>query len=216
MGLATILAVLAICFAGSAQADTFRNCTTAEEQTLHQSLDRAKELTLKAAASVGDTRDYARWFGPYSEVNAERVRARMKAIVAAIRRGGVTASCEQVEPDGCATGEYAYVYSNRPYHMYICPQFFDLPSLEALRPGSRRSDFGTREGTIVHEISHFETVAGTEDHCYSRSECSLMAWQDPDLAIENADSFQYFTEDVTYFARQPIGDKPPPASAGGR
>jgi peptidyl-Lys metalloendopeptidase len=32
------------------------------------------------------------------------------------------------------------------------------------------------------------------------------------LAIENADSYQYFTEDVTHFSRQPLEGKPPPAA----
>ena len=197
--------------AGQAHADSIRNCTLEERQTLSRSLDVAKELTLTAAAAVGDTADYERWFGDYSVENAERVRAGLKSIVSAIRRGGVTAICEQVEPDGCATGEYAYVYSDRPYNMHICPPFFDLPSMEGLRPGSRRTDFGTREGTIIHEISHFVTAAATDDHCYSRSDCSLMARSNPELAIDNADSYQYFTEDVTFYSRQPVRDKPPPA-----
>ena len=197
--------------ASQVQAEDFRNCTAQETRIITSSLDAAKDLTVKAAAAVGDTSDYQRWFGTYSASNAEKVRSGLKGIVAAIRRGGVTVQCDQVEPDGCAAGEYAFVYSDRPYHLHLCPSFFDLPSLEALRPGARRSDFGTREGTIVHEISHFLHVAGTDDHCYSRSECALMAMSEPDLAVDNADSFQYFTEDVTYYARQPIGNKPPPA-----
>ncbi len=69
--------------------------------------------------------------------------------------------------------------------MHVCPAYFTLPPLTALRPGTRRSDNGTREGTIVHEVSHFLLVADTHDHCYSRSECSEMARQDPARAIEN-------------------------------
>ena len=203
--------VIGICFGASAAANNIKNCSREERAIVGQSLDMAKELTLLAAASVGDTREYERWFGEYSVENAEQVRSGLKAIVSAIRRGRVTAACERIEPDGCATGEYAYVYSDRPYHMHLCPSFFELPSMRGLRPGTRRSDFGTREGTIVHELSHFVTVAETHDHCYSRTDCSLMAIDAPELAIENADSFQYFTEDVSFFARQPVGDKPPPA-----
>jgi peptidyl-Lys metalloendopeptidase len=192
-------------------ADGYVNCTPEEGRVVAQALDAAKELTVSAAAAVADTPDYARWFGDYSRRNAEKVRANLKGIVSAIRRGSVTVQCDQIEPDGCAAGEYAYVYSDRPYHLHICPSFFDLPSMANLRPGARRSDFGTREGTIVHEISHFTHVADTDDHCYSRRDCALMAARDPGRAIENADSYQYFTEDVAYYARQPLGDKPPPA-----
>ena len=211
MRLFVVLTCFLITNAGAAYAESFRNCTREEVRVLGNALDAAKELTVDAAAAVGDTREFQRWFGTYSAGNAEKVRSGLKGIVSAIRRGGVTAQCDQIEPNGCATGEYAFVYSDRPYHMHICPSFFSLPSLETLRPGARRSDFGTREGTIVHEISHFEHVAGTSDHCYSRSDCRMMAISDPSLAIENADSYQYFTEDVTYYARQVVGDKPPPA-----
>lgn len=202
---------LFIGFAGPGFADTYRNCTPEEERVVILALDAAKELTVNAAAAVADTPEYARWFGDYSLSNAEKVRSSLKGIVNAIRSGGVSVQCDQVEPDGCAAGEYAYVYSDRPYNLHICPNFFDLPSMTNLRPGARRSDFGTREGTIVHEISHFSRVAGTDDHCYSRRDCSQMATRDPGRAIENADSYQYFTEDVAYYARVPVADKPPAA-----
>jgi peptidyl-Lys metalloendopeptidase len=68
----------------------------------------------------------------------------------------------------------------------------------------------------VHEISHFLRVARTDDHCYSRPVCQQMAREDAARAIDNADSYQYFTEDVTYFARQPLTNKPPPAPRADR
>lgn len=197
-------------------AQSFEGCNVAETRVIAQALRSAKDLTLKAAVVIGDTPDYRRWFGEYSQANAEEVRANLKAIVTAIRGGGVTARCEEVADDGCAAGEYAWVYSDEPYLMHLCPPFFDLPPLERLRPGSRRGENGTREGTIVHEVSHFLRVARTEDHCYSRPVCQRMAREDPQLAIDNADSYQYFTEDVTYFARQPLTDKPPPAPRANR
>lgn len=179
---------------------------------METALDQAKTLTLNAAAQVGDTPDYARWFGEYTPQNAEKVRANLKAIVAAIRDGGVTVRCEARGALGCNRREYAWVYPGQAYVLRVCAPFFNLPALDVLQPGTRRSDNGTREGTIVHEISHFTVVADTEDHCYSRSECQRMAQRDPRRAINNADSYQYFTEDVTYYARQPMLNKPGPAS----
>lgn len=190
---------------------SYQGCNAEETKIIDDAFDTAKDLTLKAAVAVGNTTDYQRWFGSYSQQNAERVRASLKSVVTALRGGAVTAQCDTVADDGCRAGEYAWVYANEPYLMYLCPSFFNLPPLTALRPGDRRSDNGTREGTIVHEISHFMHVAATEDHCYSRTECTRMASDDPQRAIDNADSYQYFTEDVTYFARQPLADKPPPA-----
>jgi len=189
----------------------FEGCNTEQTKIIDEALGAAKDLTLKAAVAVGDTSDYQRWFGGYSQANAERVRTSLKSVVTALRGGGVTAQCDPVAEDGCLAGQYAWVLTDEPYVMHLCPPFFNLPPLTALRPGDRRSAYGTREGTIVHELSHFLRVAGTEDYCYSRTECSRMAQDDVRRAIDNADSYQYYTEDVTYFARQPLGDKPPPA-----
>ena len=195
----------------AAAEDRFDGCNAEQSKTISEALGTAKDLTLKAAVAVGDTSDYQRWFGTYSQANAEQVRASLKSVVTALRGGAVTAQCDPVGADGCSAGEYAWVYADEPYLMHLCPSFFNLPPLTALRPGDRRSDNGTREGTIVHEISHFLHVAATDDHCYSRTECSRMAQNDARRAIDNADSYQYFTEDVTYYARQPLADKPPPA-----
>lgn len=199
-----------------AAAQTYEGCDAGQARIVDASLRSAKDLTLKAAAVVGNTPDYRRWFGEYSQANAEEVRANLKSIVTAIRGGAVTAQCDRIADDGCAAGEYAWVFSDEPYLMHLCPSFFSLPPLRALQPGTRRSENGTREGTIVHEVSHFLRVARTEDHCYSRPVCQRMASDDARSAIENADSYQYYTEDVTYYARQPIGNKPPPAPRANR
>ena len=207
-------AIIVICLGWAAlpaAAQDYEGCSPAHAKVIDEALGTAKQLTLKAAASVGDTPEYARWFGTYSQANAERVRASLKSVVTALRSGAVTAQCETIEDGGCDAGEYAWVYANEPYLMHLCPAFFRLPPLTTLRPGDRRSDNGTLEGTIVHEISHFLHVAATEDHCYSRRECSGMADDNPRRAVDNADSYQYFTEDVTYYARQVLSDKPPPA-----
>ena len=188
-------------------AQTFEACSPHQAEVAGTALRHAKDLTLKAASQVGDTPEYERWFGRYSPANAETVRGNLKRIVGAIRDGGIRVRCERNGRDGC-DGEYARVFPDQHYVLRVCPGFFGLPALTALEPGTPESDDGTREGTIVHELSHFTRVGGTEDHCYSRTACSRMAGHDPVRAIENADSYQYFTEDVTYYSRQPVAGKP--------
>ena len=212
---AIFLGLSLICLGHGSWAENYAGCDKGEVRVINEALRNAKDLTLKAASTIGDTPEYTRWFGDYSPRNAETVRGTLKAVVSAIRGGAVTAQCDATGVEGCEGGTYAWVYAGAPYHMYLCPPFFQLPVLAALQPGSRRSDNGTREGTLVHELSHFSRVGATEDHCYSRSECADMASRDPRRAIENADSYQYFTEDVTYYARQPVAGKPPVADREG-
>ncbi|MFT6075348.1 MAG: peptidyl-Lys metalloendopeptidase [Yoonia sp.] len=205
-----IIAASFVFFAQPAMAQRYAGCSVPESEVVDDALGSAKFLTLRAASAIGDTTHYRRWFGGYSMQNAEKVRSRLKSMVTAIRGGAVTVQCNQATVNGCRSGEYAFVFANSPFLVNLCPPFFNLPHLEALQPGMRRSENGTREGTIVHELSHFLRVAGTEDYCYSRSACADMASRDARRAIGNADSYQYFTEDVTYFARQPLANKPPP------
>ncbi|PRY78687.1 lysine-specific metallo-endopeptidase family protein [Yoonia maritima] len=202
------IAVIVTFCCSPAFADNFVGCSKEEAHIVDTAFRNAKALTLKAATTIGDTPEYARWFGEYSTANAENVRSNLKAVVGAIRSGSVTAQCNQRFEDGCDAGEYAWVYPNEAYLMHLCPPFFTLPQLTALEPGAQESNNGTQEGTIVHELSHFLRVAGTDDYCYSRSACAEMADTDTHRAIDNADSYQYFTEDVTYYARQRISGKP--------
>lgn len=175
-------------------------CTKEQEATIKTAISDAKRLVVTAAANVRDDEIFERWFGKYSPAAEEKVRATLKSIARGIRSGAVTARCARVSPQDCDVGTYAYVFRDEEYVLNICPAFFRQPFMSFLRPGTERSDNGSKAGTIVHEISHFEVIASTEDHCYSRSECSDMAIRSPARAIENADSYQYFVEDVTHFS----------------
>ena len=49
-----------------------------------------------------------------------------------------------------------------------------------------------RSGTIIHELSHIESVGGTEDVIYGEKDCLELAIKDPAGALKNADSFEFF------------------------
>ena len=51
-------------------------------------------------------------------------------------------------------------------------------------------------GTLVHEMSHFTVVAGTDDWAYGQSAAAALAVSNPARAIENADSHEYFAENT--------------------
>jgi peptidyl-Lys metalloendopeptidase len=52
----------------------------------------------------------------------------------------------------------------------------------------------SKAGTLIHEMSHFNVVAGTDDHVYGQSGAKSLAISDPAAAIDNADSHEYFAE----------------------
>ncbi len=49
---------------------------------------------------------------------------------------------------------------------------------------------------MVHEMSHFNVVAGTDDVVYGQSGAKSLALSDPDGALNNADSHEYFAENT--------------------
>ena len=134
-----VLAGLTCASLPAAADEPYAGCSVDQTKIVDEAFRTAKDLTLKAAVAVGDTDQYERWFGDYSQANAEQVRANLKSIVTALRGGGVTAQCDLVTDDGCDSGNYAWVYAHEPYLMHLCPSFFSLPALTALRPGDRRA-----------------------------------------------------------------------------
>ena len=179
-----------------AWAVTFDRCEKTEIGVVSDSLKAAQKLAVTAAVVIGNTAEYDRWFGRYTTVNAEVVRANFKSINRALQSDQVHIICPNDGEDGCKGDTFAYVYADQPYSIYLCPSFFGMPILASMDAGTDSFDTGTREGTIIHEISHFEVVAGTEDECYTRIICTDMARTGPHLAISNADSYQYYSEDV--------------------
>ena len=53
----------------------------------------------------------------------------------------------------------------------------------------------SKAGTLVHETSHFNVVAGTNDYVYGATGAHNLAVSDPSRAINNADNHEYFAED---------------------
>ena len=198
--LVTLLLALSV-LPGAANALQFLRCDKAQIAYATAAVLGAQEIVRVAGAAVGDTATYRRWFGAFSAANAEKVRSSLKAVDRALARDDVTLVCPRPGEDGCAFDTYANVLPNRPYYVNLCSAFFTQPTMAGVITTARAFDSGTREGTIIHEISHFDIVAGTDDHCYTREICTGFATTDPSRAINNADSFQYFAEDVVLGAQ---------------
>ena len=45
-------------------------------------------------------------------------------------------------------------------------------------------------------MSHFNVVAGTDDHVYGQAGAKSLAISDPAAAVDNADSHEYFAENT--------------------
>lgn len=193
----TLAALACVLWGAPALALDFENCSRAEQKVAEAAIAGAAELAVRAAAAVGDTAEYGAWFGPYSGPHAETVRANLKAIHRALGSDSLVAVCIGFRDPSCDEGTFAFVLTDRPATIHFCRPFFGMPTL-AEAEAKRRLDVsnGTREGTIVHELSHFPENGDTGDDCYGREVCGEFARTSPGRAILTADSYQYFAEDV--------------------
>jgi hypothetical protein len=194
-----IATVLAMGMASPAAALTFNNCTKLERGIIAAAMERAERLSLTAATAVGPSPVYTRWFGKFSPGSGETVRRNLKAVVSAIRSDKIEASCVNIGQGLCNDEAYAFVHPEDPFRVKLCPNFFEMQTMKQLTDETVAEGYGTRAGTLVHELTHFITVASTDDICYSREDCTKMAVNVPSDALINADSYQYFVEDVTFF-----------------
>jgi len=123
---------------------------------------------------------YTTWFGVYTSSRYNTVKNNFNAIANAWHNAGVVFDC------GCKQNYYAYVYSNQPYKIYLCKVFWTAPA----------TGTDSKAGTLIHEMSHFDVVAGTDDVVYGKTGAMNLANTAPNDAISNADNHEYFAENT--------------------
>lgn len=189
---------------------TYRNCSATEQADIVEAASVAEDYARVARSDLESLPSAARalspryrlWFGAHEAARYERVTENFQSIESVLVGEDVTFDC------GCdEAGVYAYVYPLQPWEIYLCPAF------RAATAGGTDS----RAGTIVHELSHFQLTAGTDDHAYSQGAAQNLALTSPALAIDNADNHEYFAENTPSTAIEgddsESGVTPPPDDA---
>jgi peptidyl-Lys metalloendopeptidase len=174
---------------------TFSGCSAAQQGQLKNALTEAAKMAAAARdalqGAVGWARPnaprYREWFGIFDKSRFDTVCAHYANIADALANKTVTFLCD------CTDSAYAYVYPSKPYEIHLCKAFWAAPLT-----GS-----DSQAGTLVHETSHFNVVAGTDDHSYGQSACRALAKNTPSEAIDNADSHEYFAENTPALTMQP-------------
>jgi peptidyl-Lys metalloendopeptidase len=162
----------------------FNACTVDQQNILVQARDQAKSYSnesrdyLNKKKNSSGTPRYLEWFGAYTASRYDTAKTNFTAIADAMTNAGVTFDCS------CKQKYYAYVYSNQHYNIYLCQAFWSAPL----------SGTDSKAGTLIHEMSHFDVVAATNDVVYGQAGARTLADTDPEAAITNADSHEYFAE----------------------
>ena len=162
---------------------SFTKCTTTQQATIADAVAAGSAMSsdgdaYMAKGSLGPR--YTKWFGAVDSSRAATVKAHFAALKDAFATKPITVDC------GCKKTYYAYVYPTQPYKIYVCKAFWSAPM----------TGTDSKGGTLVHEMSHFNVVAGTDDWVYGQSGAASLAISDPAKAIDNADSHEYFGENT--------------------
>jgi len=161
-------------------------CTATQASTLAQALSAAGGMANNSVTylngSPAATPRYVTWFGTFSTSGWNTAKTHFVAIKEAIDNNRVTFNCS------CKKNYYAYVYPAQPYVVYPCNVFWTAPM----------TGTDSKGGTLIHEISHFNVVAATDDWAYGQSAAKSLAISDPTKALNNADNHEYFAENTPF------------------
>lgn len=163
--------------------NTFNACTTDQINKLESARDNAKLYSTGALVYLNAGKTglrYTTWFGVYNESRYSTVTGNFAAIEEAFYTAGITFDCS------CKQNYYAYVYPTQPYKIYLCRVFWSAPA----------TGTDSQAGTLIHEMSHFNVVAGTDDYAYGQTNAKSLAISDPSKAVKNADNHEYFAENT--------------------
>ncbi|GGZ04966.1 M35 family metallo-endopeptidase [Pseudoduganella plicata] len=162
---------------------TFTSCSASQQSSINSAFTAAKTMANGSVsylnAGTRGTR-YTKWFGTYDATRYNTVKTHFANIKNALDTKPVNVDCS------CTDSYYAYVYPNQPYKIYVCNAFWSAPT----------SGTDSKGGTLVHELSHFTVVAGTDDWAYGQSAAASLATSNPARAVDNADSHEYFSENT--------------------
>jgi peptidyl-Lys metalloendopeptidase len=171
-----------LCGGGGGGTVEFVACTSQQQGKALTAVDNATTISEASATDLADGSSplYETWFGAYKASRYNTVTSNFQSIASAFANETVTINCTDAD-----LGYYAYVYPGNPYEIYVCYYFFHAPNMGR----------DSAAGTLVHEMSHFNVVAGTDDYVYGETGALNLAQTSPRRAINNADNYEYFAED---------------------
>ena len=161
------------------------NCSASQQSTLASAVSAATSYAASANTYLGGaasaTPRYTTWFGTFSNAGWYTAKSHFAAEQSAFTTQALTLDCKCKKQN-----IYAYVYPTQPYKIYVCGAFWAAPM----------TGTDSKAGTLVHEMSHFNVVASTDDWAYGQTAAKALAISDPTKALDNADSHEYFAENT--------------------
>ena len=163
--------------------NSFYGCSASQQTALISAREAASTYSANAVSYFAANKQgerYTTWFGAYNATRYSAVSSHYLAVQNAVDNANPMAfDCTCSDP-----GVYAYVYPDSPFEIYLCGAFWSAPT----------TGTDSKAGTLIHEITHFTVVAGTDDYAYGQTAAKALAISSPSQAVMNADNHEYFAE----------------------
>ncbi|KAG5654427.1 hypothetical protein H0H81_002616 [Sphagnurus paluster] len=161
---------------------TYNGCSASQQSLLTTAASSAQSYAASALsylrANTAATTRFTTWFGTYTDARHTTVQNHFTQI------SSNTFSSYKYDCTCTDSGTYAYVYPASFGTVYLCGAFWNAPT----------TGTDSKAGTLIHESSHFTANGGTQDYTYGQSSCKSLAISNPNNAVNNADSHEYFAE----------------------
>lgn len=170
-----------------ARPATYRNCSSSERSATDSAKVEGEDISLNATFALAfapipnrpTAQRYVTWFGAHTDARYQTATDNFTNVYDALRNRQVVFDCDC---DPAFATAYAYVFPTVPYEIYLCGAFWPAPLAGA----------NSKADTLVHEVSHFNVVADTDDVVYGQTGSKNLASSNPDSALNNADNYAYF------------------------
>jgi peptidyl-Lys metalloendopeptidase len=165
-------------------------CVGTELATAKASLEQAKGALAKSIANLenGDSTTATKatiWLGVRNSGEAEQVKNVLNRALALA--GNPSFLCDNVTYKNLGD-VYAHVLPTDPFIIKLGAFFWAAPD----------TDFDSKPGTIIHEMTHFSSVGATADLAGDTTSSKSLALSDPAGARRNANNYEYFVESVAF------------------
>ena len=166
----------------------FVSCSTSEKNDIRSARDNALNyaddsfdyLILQPPGAR-----YITWFGAVNSARQAKVRLNFLVLRNEIDNGAIKFFCGG---SFCGSNTYAFVLPFQKNKVHLCSLFWSAPT----------TGTNSKAGTLIHEMSHFLTIAGTNDAAYGQTAAMNLASTNPNAAVQNADNHEYFAEATPY------------------
>ncbi len=159
-----------------AKPPTFNGGTLEQQDATMMAHGNGYDLVVAALAALADDAHYREWFGTQTAQRLQIVRDHYTKLRDAMQS---TTFTYDLTGSGCGGSVFAYTFKGTTT-VWMCDLFWSAPPVGT----------DSKAGTVVHELTH--AVAFTDDITYGQSNCRQLAINNPDNAVKNADSHEYY------------------------